>query len=119
MTLALWDRVPEASMVNGQAQMTDYDRAEMSLDFVNDLVQDFQLRNAQFDLIDQVIFLQQRVEIPENFKKTAVEVRSPAADAHRQQHHGSHVRQRAEGDLQVHRVRRPRRRGSGLSGAVL
>jgi hypothetical protein len=77
MTLALWDRVPEASMVNGQAQMTDYDRAEMSLDFVNDLVQDFQLRNAQFDLIDQVIFLQQRVEIPENFKKTAVEVRSP------------------------------------------
>jgi hypothetical protein len=28
-------------------------------------------------LIDQVIFLQQRVEIPENFKKTAVEVRSP------------------------------------------
>jgi hypothetical protein len=41
MTLALWDRVPEASMVNGQAQMTDYDRAEMSLDFVNDLVQDF------------------------------------------------------------------------------
>lgn len=64
-------------MVNVNPEMTDADVARESLDFVHDLRKDFEKRDKMFSLIDQVIFLQQKVEIPENFKNTAVEVRTP------------------------------------------
>jgi len=64
-------------MVNTDAEMTDADIARESLDFVQDLRKDFEKRDLLFELIDRVIYLEQRVEIPENFKNTAVEVRTP------------------------------------------
>ena len=64
-------------MVNTDAEMTDADIARESLDFVQDLRKDFEKRDLLFELIDRVIYLEQQVEIPENFKNTAVEVRTP------------------------------------------
>jgi len=53
------------------------DRARATLEFVAELREQFKQRDALFKLIDQVIFLEQGVSIPENFKNTAIEVRSP------------------------------------------
>src|SRR6266498_444034 len=62
---------------SGFAQITQQDRALANLDFVVDLRRDFELRDAMYGLIDQCIFLEQKVHVPENFKDTAVETRSP------------------------------------------
>jgi len=75
MSIALWDK--PVSLVSGEPTITDADRAALVLDFALDLTQDFARRNQQFALIDDVIFLQQAVQIPENFRNTAVEVRTP------------------------------------------
>ena len=75
MSMALWDK--PVSLAPGEPTMTDADRAGLVLDFANDLTQDFATRNKQFGLIEDVIFLQQAVQIPENFRATAVEVRTP------------------------------------------
>lgn len=64
-------------MVNVNPAMTDQDIARESMNFVHDLRLDFEKRDQMYALIDQVIYLQQKVEIPENFKNTAVEVRTP------------------------------------------
>jgi hypothetical protein len=55
----------------------DSDQGRRMLDFVSDLRKDFVERDKMYKLIDQVIYLQQGVQIPENFRNTAVEVRSP------------------------------------------
>lgn len=61
----------------GLAQPNGDDYASMTLDFVRDLQSDFALRDKLYQQIDQVLFLEQGVQIPENYKNTAVEVRSP------------------------------------------
>lgn len=61
----------------GFAEMTAQDRANASLDFVSDLRKDFEQRDKTFELIDKVIFLEQKVNIPENYKNTAIEVQTP------------------------------------------
>jgi hypothetical protein len=61
----------------GFAAETQHDRANANLDFVSDLRRDFGKRDALYGLIDQCIFLEQKVVIPENFQATAVEARSP------------------------------------------
>ncbi len=55
------------------------ERGRIALDFVSDLRRDFEKRDKLFKQIDQVIFMEQAVKIPENFKATAVEVRTPLA----------------------------------------
>lgn len=62
--------------VNGSSPSND-DLVQESLDFVYDLAKDFESRDKLFKLIDDVIFLDQKVHIPENFKNTALEVRTP------------------------------------------
>lgn len=76
MSMALWDKPISLPEETGDG-LTDADRANLVLDFAMDLTQDFARRNQQFGLIDDVIFLQQAVQIPENFRATAVEVRTP------------------------------------------
>lgn len=61
----------------GLADLTDGDIAGMVLDFAHDLRNDFALRDQTYNLIDQVIYLEQKVNIPENYRQTAVEVRTP------------------------------------------
>lgn len=61
----------------GFATMNQADRAVAALDFVSDLRSDFEKRDTMFRLIDQVIFLEQRVNIPTNYQDTAVEVQTP------------------------------------------
>lgn len=63
---------------NGSAALSQ-DRISASLDFVSDLREDFEKRDQIFKLIDQVVFLEQQVKIPENFKNSAIEVRTPFA----------------------------------------
>lgn len=60
-----------------RTQLTDQDWVRSQLDFVHDLRRDFEKRDAMYALIEQCIFLEQAVHIPENFKQSAVEVRSP------------------------------------------
>jgi hypothetical protein len=64
---------------NGAQKSVSQDRISESLDFVQDLREDFEKRDATFKLIDAVVFLEQAVNIPENFKNSAIEVRSPFA----------------------------------------
>lgn len=64
---------------NGLAETTAADRAQIALDFVSDLRSDFEKRDAVLKLIDQVVFLEQTVNIPENFKNTAISVQTPLA----------------------------------------
>lgn len=47
------------------------------LSVVQQLEWDFEKRNALYESIDKVLFLEEAVSIPDNFKKTAIEVRSP------------------------------------------
>jgi hypothetical protein len=61
----------------GFAQMEPADRAAAALDFVSDLRSDFEKRDEVFRLIDQVIFLEQKVKIPENYANTAISVQTP------------------------------------------
>lgn len=61
----------------GFAAMEAGDRARAALDFVSDLRTDFEKRDKVFELIDKVIFLEQKVNIPGNFQDTAIEVLSP------------------------------------------
>lgn len=58
-------------------RLSDEDIATVSLNFAHDLVRDFEDRDKIFKNIDDVIFLNQAVKIPENYKATAIEVRSP------------------------------------------
>jgi hypothetical protein len=62
---------------SGFAEMTTTDRAVAGLDFVSDIRRDFEQRDKIYRLIDQVVFLEQTVQIPDNFKNSAVETRSP------------------------------------------
>jgi len=62
---------------SGFATMNESDRAAAALDFVSDLRADFEKRDAIFQLIDQVIFLEQKVNIPTNFQNTAISVQTP------------------------------------------
>lgn len=64
---------------NGTSPSVSQDRASEAMDFVADLRADFEKRDATFKLIDEVVFLEQKVNIPENFKNTAIEVRTPYA----------------------------------------
>lgn len=66
-----------APHVTGVATPTDYDYGCMALDFVRDLQMDFSARDRLYAEVEKVLFLEQAVEIPENYKNTAVEVRSP------------------------------------------
>jgi hypothetical protein len=50
-----------------------------TLDLCNELRVRFRLRNQLYALIDSVIFQETYVEIPEAYRKTALEVRSPLA----------------------------------------
>jgi hypothetical protein len=61
----------------GLAEMEPADRAAAALDFVSDLRSDFEKRDEIFRLIDRVTFLEQAVQIPENYRDTAVAVQSP------------------------------------------
>lgn len=51
--------------------------ASMVLDYCRDLQSDFQLRDELFMRVDQALYLEQEVQIPENYKNSAVQVRSP------------------------------------------
>ena len=62
---------------SGFAEMTQQDRANAVLDFVSDLRAGFRQRDLTYQLIDKVVFLEQKVKIPTNYEDTAVEVRSP------------------------------------------
>ena len=53
------------------------DATVATLNFVEELREQFAQRDAIFALIDQVLYLEQRVNIPENYKNSAIEVRSP------------------------------------------
>jgi hypothetical protein len=53
------------------------DRTRATLDFVADLRSQFETRDKIYRDIDEVIFLEQAVNIPENYKASAIEVRSP------------------------------------------
>lgn len=53
------------------------DRTQQSLEFLDELRQQFERRDAIFKQIEQVIFLEQGVNIPENYRQSAIEVRSP------------------------------------------
>lgn len=64
---------------NGTGRNVSQDRISEALDFVADLRSDFAKRDAMFEKIDAVVFLEQAVNIPENFKASAVEVRAPYA----------------------------------------
>lgn len=61
------------------AKAPSQDRASEALDFVADLREDFKKRDEIFKMIDAVVFLEQAVNIPENFKNTAIEVKTPYA----------------------------------------
>lgn len=61
----------------GFAEMNATDRAVAALDFVSDLREDFAKRDAIFQLIDQVTFLEQEVKVPTNYNDTAVKVQTP------------------------------------------
>jgi hypothetical protein len=61
----------------GLAVQTNSDIVTASLDFVKDLQSTFSGRDKLYQEIDQVLYLEQVVSIPENFKDTAVEVRTP------------------------------------------
>ena len=61
----------------GFAEMGPEDRARATLDFVSDLRADFEQRDATLRLIDQVIYLEQKVNIPTNFEDTAISVQTP------------------------------------------
>jgi hypothetical protein len=61
----------------GFATMSPEDRARAALDFVSDLRRDFEQRDKTIQLIDQVIFLEQKVNIPTNFEDTAINVQTP------------------------------------------
>lgn len=71
----------QQSLIGSPAQdvsnMNSDDKAAQALDFVYDLVKDFDNRDELYRKIDDVIFLDQKVAIPENFKNTAIEVRTP------------------------------------------
>jgi hypothetical protein len=61
----------------GLAAMPDAEYGKMALSFAKDLRDDFVERDRIYNLIDEVIFLEQKVQIPDNYKQTAVEVRTP------------------------------------------
>lgn len=63
--------------LNSGTKLSDEDIASVSLNFAHDLVQEFEQRDKIFRTIDDVIFLNQAVKIPENYRATAIEVRSP------------------------------------------
>ena len=52
---------------------------DQTLDLANELRTRFRLRNQLFSLIDATIFQDTYVEIPEAFRKTALEMRNPLA----------------------------------------
>lgn len=52
---------------------------DQTLDLANDLRYRFRLRNQLYALIDSVIFQDTYVEIPEAYRKTALEMRNPLA----------------------------------------
>ena len=58
----------------GEARLLD-----QTLDLSNDLRVRFRLRNQLYALIDSVIFQDTYIEIPEAYRKTALEVRNPLA----------------------------------------
>ena len=60
---------------NGSTSAAETTRA--TLEFVAELREQFETRDAIFQKIDQVIFLEQAVNIPENYKNSTIEVRSP------------------------------------------
>lgn len=61
----------------GLATPTTSDIAAMTLAYSLDLREDFRERDDVFRKIDDVIYLRNKVNIPMNFEKTAIEVRSP------------------------------------------
>lgn len=56
---------------------TEGDVCGAVLDFVDDLRKEFAERDKLYSRVDDVIYLNQAVQIPENFRATAIEVRSP------------------------------------------
>lgn len=57
--------------------MRNEDTCNAVLDFVHDLRKEFTERDKIFDMVDDVIYLRQKVNIPFNFRNSAIEVRSP------------------------------------------
>jgi len=70
-----------ASPFRGSFQASSEDNRLLSqtLDLANDLRIRFRVRNQLFALIDSVIFQDTYVEIPEAYRKTALEMRNPLA----------------------------------------
>lgn len=73
----MYDPPQRAPAQTGIAVQNAVDIARQALDFAHDLRNDFVERDRIFNLIDQTIYLEQKVQIPENFKQTAIEVRTP------------------------------------------
>lgn len=64
--------------LQGQDNQEAY-HASRLLEMTGQLEKDFKKRNDLYKLIDKVVFLEQKVYIPEAYERSAVEVRSPFA----------------------------------------
>jgi len=69
--------ISDVPVTLGLAEPTDGDLAAAALDFVQDLQREFSLRDKLYERIDQALYLEQKVLIPDNYTNSAVEVRSP------------------------------------------
>lgn len=61
----------------GSGKMTDSDIVNETMDVVASLKEDFKERDAQYEVIEKVVYLQNEVYIPKGYQKSAIEVRSP------------------------------------------
>jgi hypothetical protein len=72
--------MPTPGMSSGGGGGEDDDRKQSMLyDIVQQLRDDFRERDALYSAYDTVLFQQNEVQIPDNYRKTALEVKSPLA----------------------------------------
>jgi hypothetical protein len=70
---------PTPSQPGGSGTGTDDYKFGMIQDIVQQLRDDFRDRDALYTALDTIIFQQNEVVIPDNYRKTAIEVKSPLA----------------------------------------
>ena len=63
----------------GRVSIEDARLLDQTMDLANELRTRFRLRNQLYALIDSVIFQDTYIEIPEAYRKTALEMRNPLA----------------------------------------
>ena len=70
---------PTPSQPGGQSTGVDDYKFGMIQDIVQQLRDDFRDRDALYTALDNIVFQQNEVVIPDNYRKTAIEVKSPLA----------------------------------------